>query len=350
MKAPLVDHIVFAHSGTNVMTNQNTYDKLNRLTGKASWLDFFYQYNAAGRRAQAELKDGSYWRYGYDGLGQVTNAVKYFSDGTPWAGQQFDYSFDSIGNRLSTQAGGNSNGANLRLANYTNNALNQITSRDVPAFVDVMGLTLSTNTVKVNGTNAYQKWEYFREQIGTNNASAPQWVGINVTAPGQTAVSGGVFLAQTPENFAYDADGNLTSDGRWSYVWDGENRLVSMTSLPGAPPASQYSLSFAYDGLGRRILKIVSAWNTASNAYVPQYTNVYVYDGWNLIGVLTPQSSVVASMMWGLDLSGSLQGAGGVGGLLAENLAGNGAQFVCYDGAGNVSALVSATNGAVTAT
>jgi RHS repeat-associated protein len=123
-----------------------------------------------------------------------------------------------------------------------------------------------------------------------------------------------------------------------------------MTSLPGAPPASQYSLSFAYDGLGRRIQKIVSGWNTASNAYVPQYTNVYVYDGWNLIGVLTPQSSVVASMMWGLDLSGSLQGAGGVGGLLAENLAGNGAQFVCYDGAGNVSALVSATNGAVTAT
>jgi hypothetical protein len=30
--SPLVDHIVFAHGGTNVMTNQNTYDKLNRLT------------------------------------------------------------------------------------------------------------------------------------------------------------------------------------------------------------------------------------------------------------------------------------------------------------------------------
>jgi RHS repeat-associated protein len=53
--------------------------------------------------------------------------------------------------------------------------------------------------------------------------------------------------------------------------------------------------------------------------------------------------------MWGTDLSGSMQGAGGVGGLLAENLAGNGVQFVAYDGNGNVAALVSASSGTVTA-
>jgi YD repeat-containing protein len=33
----------------------------------------------------------------------------------------------------------------------------------------------------------------------------------------------------TPEEFVYDLDGNLISDGRWDYVWDGENRLISMT-------------------------------------------------------------------------------------------------------------------------
>jgi YD repeat-containing protein len=350
----LVDHIVFAHNGNAVMTNQNTYDKLNRLTGissvssVSSVVNFQYQYNLAGQRTRVTLLDGSYWTHGYDALGQLTNSVKYFWDGTPYAGQQFVNGYDTIGNRLSAQAGGDASGANLRQASYTNNALNQITSRDVPGYVDVMGLTLSTNTVKVNGTKAYQKSEYFREQIGTNNTSAPQWVGVNVTAPGQSNVSGGAYLAQTPETNSYDADGNLTSDGRWTYTWDAENRLIAMTSLPNAPLASQYSLSFAYDYMGRRIQKIVST-NSASG-YVPQYTNLYVYDGWNLIGVLTPQSSVIASMMWGTDLSGSMQGAGGVGGLVAENLAGNGVQFVCYDGAGNVSALVSATNGAVTAT
>ena len=48
-----------------------------------------------------------------------------------------------------------------------------------------------------------------------------------------------------------------------------------------------------------------------------QYTNRFVYDGWNLIAVLNPQSSITQSFIWGLDLSGTMQGAGGVGGLLA---------------------------------
>ncbi|MBK8477426.1 MAG: RHS repeat protein, partial [Opitutaceae bacterium] len=34
------------------------------------------------------------------------------------------------------------------------------------------------------------------------------------------------FVAQTPEVFVYDADGNLTSDGSWTYGWDAENRLI----------------------------------------------------------------------------------------------------------------------------
>ena len=114
--AALVDHIVFARSGAPVMTNQNTYDNVNRLTGKSSALNFNYHYNAASQRTRVTLGDGSYWLYGYDALGQLTSANKYFSDGTPVAGQQFDYAFDSIGNRTGTQAGGDQNGANLRPA------------------------------------------------------------------------------------------------------------------------------------------------------------------------------------------------------------------------------------------
>ena len=29
----------------------------------------------------------------------------------------------------------------------------------------------------------------------------------------------------------YDLDGNLRSDGRWTYAWNGENRLVKMASI-----------------------------------------------------------------------------------------------------------------------
>jgi len=42
----------------------------------------------------------------YDNLGQVTSGKKYFADGTPVPGQQFEYGFDDIGNRSSTKAGG----------------------------------------------------------------------------------------------------------------------------------------------------------------------------------------------------------------------------------------------------
>ncbi len=54
--------------------------------------------------------------------------------------------------------------------------------------------------------------------------------------------------------------------------------------------------------------------------------------------------------MWGLDLSGSKQGVGGVGGLLAVTQYApiNQQQFVCYDGIGNVTALADTSSGAIT--
>jgi RHS repeat-associated protein len=57
----------------------------------------------------------------------------------------------------------------------------------------------------------------------------------------------------------------------------------------------------------------------------------------------------MALYVWGLDLSGSLQGAGGVGGLLwtFQPQVGNSRAFVCYDGNGNVSSLVYFSNGSV---
>jgi RHS repeat-associated protein len=54
--------------------------------------------------------------------------------------------------------------------------------------------------------------------------------------------------------------------------------------------------------------------------------------------------------MWGLDLSGSLQGAGGVGGLIAITDAAQGTHFAAFDGNGNVAAVVKASDGSVGAT
>jgi RHS repeat-associated protein len=82
---------------------------------------------------------------------------------------------------------------------------------------------------------------------------------------------------------------------------------------------------------------------------VPQSTNKFVYDGWNLLAELDQTNGLIRSYVWGLDLSGSMQAAGGVGGLLALNTASNGSHFACFDGNGNVSAMVDASNNTASA-
>ena len=264
------------------------------------------------------------------------------------AGQQFGYTFDTIGNRTQTEAGGDQTGANLRPAFYTNNTLNEITSRSVPGDLDVMGLAIATNAVTVNGQTAYRKVEYFRQQLSVNNSSSAMWTSITVTNNGSN-MSGHMYVAKTPENYTYDLDGNLLSDGRWTYAWDAENRLLSMTSLTNAPSGSQLQLAFAYDYQGRRIQKMVATNN--GSAYIGEYTNKYAYDGWNCIATLNSSLTILNSYLWGSDLSGNLKGAGGVGGLIEVTYYGEVTTncFVAFDGNGDVSALINAADGTTVA-
>src|SRR5690606_25267012 len=60
------------------------------------------------------------------------------------------------------------------------------------------------------------------------------------------------ITGQRPEpGISHDADGNLTQDGTWTYTWDAENRLKTMTR------AGQ-TLTFTYDYMDRRIRKQVT--------------------------------------------------------------------------------------------
>jgi RHS repeat-associated protein len=355
--APLVSQIAFANNGVSRMTTARTYDLANRLekvssaiTG-GSGVSFHYGYNAANQRTTRREADGSYWRYEYDSLGQVISGKKFWSDGSLVPGQQFDYAFDDIGNRTATKAGGDANGAHLRVGDYSANLLNQYSSRTVPGAVDVMGVSFATNTVLVNGQGAWRKGEYFRKELAVDNATEPIWTNITVTAAGQISVSGYAALPPAAEEFSYDYDGNLTQDGLWAYAWDSENRLIAMESSSSLPEDARRKVEFQYDHQGRRIEKVVSTW---SGSWVPQYTNRFVYDGWNLIATLNPQLSMLNTFAWGLDLSGSLQGAGGVGGLLWVNDPSTinsqpSTHFVSYDGNGNVVALFNAANGSESA-
>ena len=155
----LVGPIGFTNNGTQRMTTTKQYDLLDRVLSvssapsAASALSFGYGYNLANQRTNLTLADGSQWAFGYDYLGQVTSGNKHWSDGTPVAGEQFGYGFDDIGNRLTAWAGGDNAGQNLRTANYTNNSLNQLTSRSVPGFAQMIGSATSNATVTLWGTS-----------------------------------------------------------------------------------------------------------------------------------------------------------------------------------------------------
>ena len=251
-----------------------------------------------------------------------------------------------MGNRSST-SGTTHNG---NTANYTTNALNQYTQRGVPGVFDVAGAAAASATVTVNSSSAgvTRHGDYFFKGQGLANNPNPVYSTLAVS-DGTKTTNLAAFLAATPEPFTYDADGNLTSDGRWDYVYDAENRLVSIqthgtsTAFPIAN-ADARRLEFKYDYLGRRVQKTVrDGWNGSTFTSVVT-DEKFVHDGWNAIAKLNALSSnaLVASYYWGLDLSGTPQGAGGVGGLLMVQEGGN-TYLPAYDALGNIHGMIKAS-------
>jgi len=289
--------------------------------------------------------------------------VNLYAPTTPVAGQQFDYAFDDIGNRQTTTRDG-------RQATYSPNILNQYTSRTVPGFVNILGTATNTATVSLWSqdnlalyTPTTRQGDYFRGEMLFNNNTGALWFTItNVAVLSNytgadivTNIAGNLLLAKNPEAFTYDVDGNLTSDSLWTNVWNGENRRIVIERRSDAPSLSKVKEAWTLLADGRWIERIVSTNNGMS--YYPSQTNRYVWDNQVLLAVLDHTNGVVVSFLRGIDMSGSIQGAGGVGGVLAvkagtsaqcDNMA-NTTHFTCYDGNGNVTALVNAATGAESA-
>jgi len=309
------------------------------------------------RTTLGQIEDRASWRYGYDDRDQLTAGKRYWSDSQPVAGQQFEYAYDNIGNRIISKSGGDERGAGLRPASYGVNDANEYTTITNVAYKDILGAALNDSSVSINGGSADRKTEYFHREIAVTNASGPCWTPVTASvtsASSNWSTSGGLVLPGQSQALSYDTSGNLTFDGIWQYRWDSENRLADMvmTNVANIPSAQRKKLEFAYDYQGRRIGKKVSQWNANSNAFVQATNYLFLYDGWNLLAILSSDLRPQTTFTWGLDLSGSEEGAGGIGGLLFESQILNpqfpNPQYVCYDGNGNVSALL-ATDGALAA-
>lgn len=217
--------------------------------------------------------------------------------------------------------------------------------------------------------NNHRKQEYFHHDLYLYNFSGPVNTQITIEekdgSSTMTSETGWHFLAQNPEGFTYDGEGNLLSDGRWTYTWDAENRLVQIVekdrnqSYPEVYEAPLRKLVFIYDDQGRRVLSEEAFWDPWLSSWESLGVRHYAYSGWNVIAEGDAPASgswtIDKTCLWGLDLgeqddwrltngwSGIGRSAGGVGGLLlVSDHSAHENHFVHHDANGNVVALVDA--------
>ena len=162
---------------------------------------------------------------------------------------------------------------------------------------------------------------------------------LNNVSTTYTADNVNRYTATNAQSPTYDADGNMITYNGMTFGWDGENRLVSVTGGGSIPDEYTYS----YDYANRRIREYHVEYMYDSNGGAPIIQNsddqYLVYDGWNLIEEFAKTGTSTYTRnkwyVWGEDLSGTLQGAGGVGGLLYCD-SGAGVAMPIYDVRGNI--------------
>ena len=276
-------------------------------------------------------------------------------------GQAFGYNYDGIGNRTKETRGFAEN-----IINYTANNLNQYTQREPKGLVPVVGEADPAATIKVMRNDitgilpkrvvtAERDGKYFKALYYVDNTAGEKTVSYDVFAikddPTNASqqlyrkLTGTYTVPRRTQPYTYDADGNLLTmwhNGElWTYTWDGENRLIK-AELP------TQKVECAYDYQGRRVSKKTYAKAVGATELTLSKTEKYLYDGWNCIAVYNADNALQKSYLWGEDLSGSLQGAGGVGGLLAETNA-SGTYLPAYNGNGDVMTYLNATDKSIVA-
>src|SRR5207249_2938755 len=111
-------------------------------------------------------------------------------------------------------------------------------------------------------------------------------------------------------SYVYDSNGNLTSDGTRVFDYDDENQLIRVTVT------NLWKSEFTYDGRMRRRIRKEYDWRNSAWSQTAEVR--YICDGFLVIQERDGNNLPRLTLTRGRDVSGSLQGAGGIGGLLAR--------------------------------
>jgi RHS repeat-associated protein len=233
-----------------------------------------------------------------------------------------DYALNAIGQRTNIARSGTAPLGSASAAYVYNNRGELITADE------------ATNT-------ADRAYEY--DAIGNRTKTASGTLTLPATNNWTSnALNQYTAIPSLPATPVHDADGNATSyplpidpTNNATLTFDGENRLIKVVTATS-------TVEYIYDALSRRVLSKSGTQCT-----------YYIYDGWNCVAEYTgavhttgtaPALTRTYTHTWGLDLSQSLQGAGGVGGLLSSTkMPASGSPltyYPLYDGNGNITAYI----------
>jgi RHS repeat-associated protein len=230
-----------------------TYDKLDRIISEQTAQGAVsYTYDAAGRRTQMTVAGQAGVNYAYDNANRLMQITQ--------GSSTVSFGYDSGNRRTSltlpngiVMSYGYDNASQLTGITYTNG-----------------GTTLGTLTYAYDLAGR-------RTQMGGSYAQIGLPLAINeaeYNANNQLTEWGTAGLY-------YDANGNMTSDGMNSFVWNTRNQLASMDSS---------LVSFQYDSYARRSGKTVSG-----------VTTNYLYDGANIAQEISGGSPIANLLLGGTD-------------------------------------------------
>jgi len=233
---------------------------------------------------------------------------------------------------------------NVLVQTFNVNSLNEINTVTRSGTMTVAGATTvdaTSVTVKDNANSAVSSTRYADRTFARTNVTLLDgnntFTAVAADSAGRGDTNAVTLNLPATVTMAWDKNGNLRTNGTRLLDYDDENQLIRVTE------PSSWKSEFVYDGKMRRRVRVEFTWS--AGAWVTNQIVRYVYDG-NLVIQERDQFNVPQKTYTrGLDLSGSLEGAGGIGGLLAlsQPSALNSQPTSYYyhaDGNGNVTCLI----------
>jgi RHS repeat-associated protein len=234
-----------------------SYDGLDRLIQEQTPQGIVsYTYDSGGRRLTMTVAGQSMVTYAYDNA----NRLLQIQQGT----QNVTFAYDAANRRTQTVL------PNAVAINY--------------AYDNATELTAITYT---KGATTLGDLSYTYDAAGQRVSVGGSFARTNLPpAIAPTSYNANSQLTQWgAQTLTYDLDGNLTSDGTYTYFWNSRNQAAQVRQ--GATIVADYH----YDAFGRRMQKTING-----------VTTQFLFDGHNLVQELSGGGAVTANLLSGLGI------------------------------------------------